>query len=422
MEFEYVEYEYVGSQADAGDRISSLLTDNGYHSLRRDTADLVRRYLPGVVFPAAGSPPAAAHTVDALIPPADSAARILLCQRPAANGASGAVVAVVALGRSQNDAHRACTAARLVLDAEGTPGDVAARSRRFRQEWLPVLGLDHSMASSASIVRPLAAAQVLLALKQAPSLLGRPSVLRSHVGKGTDRPRVSVDTETMDRLVPEKLVDRTFVLVCRESGQIIGVREDATEAQGAMPLTLRCPHCRRPLGEEAPDVLYSLSVQGEEFIQSARWIRDAIEAALQRRYCETVAARDGAPGSDIDLAALYHDTVLLVRARDRAITEQDVRALGEAVAAFERAVPGVPVQGAYVASRASSPNGAGDLPPACRVLEVSHLDAALDGLLEDMKQDTFARLAGSSLETIRADLSSVLRPVLDPVVSLHHRS
>jgi hypothetical protein len=81
MEFEYVEYQYPGDMANAGQRISSLLTDSGYQSLRRDTAELVRRYLPGVAESAANGRPAQAYTVDALIPPADSAARILLCEQ-----------------------------------------------------------------------------------------------------------------------------------------------------------------------------------------------------------------------------------------------------------------------------------------------------------------------------------------------------
>lgn len=403
MDFEYVEYEYFGDETRAGERISSLLTDSGYQSLRRDTAELVRRYLPGVALPVSSGRPETAHTVDALIPPADSTARILLCERPAPNGTPGTVVSVLALGRSQNDAHRLCTAVRLVLETEAVANNGAARIQRFRQEWLPILGLDRPDASPASVARPLAAAQALLALQQAPSVMGRPSILRSRADKIADQSRGPIDPEVMDRLVPEKLVDRAFVLVCRESGQIVGVGESATEVETAMPLTLRCPHCRRPLGEEAQDVLYSLSAQGEEFIRSTRWIREAVEAALQRRHCDTVAVADGTAGSHVDLAAVCHDTLLLFRAKDSAPSDEDIRTLAETVAAFERAVPGVPVRSVYVASHAASPNDAENPAAACTVLELSRLDAGLDRLLEDVKQDNFVRLTGSTLEMVRPD-------------------
>ncbi|HLJ62230.1 MAG TPA: hypothetical protein VKZ50_21115 [bacterium] len=404
MDFEYVEYEYFGDETHAGERISSLLTDSGYQSLRRDTAELVRRYLPGVALPVPGGRPEAARTVDALIPPADSTARVLLCERPAPNGTPGTVVSILALGRSQNDAHRVCTAVRLVLDTEAVANNGAARIQRFRHEWLPILGLDRPAASPASGARPLAAAQALLALQHAPLVLGRPSILRSRTDTITDHSRTPVDPEVMDRLVPEKFVERAFVLVCRESGQIVGIGEDATEVETAMPLTLRCPHCRRPLSEEAHDVLYSLSAQGEEFIRSTRWIREAVEAALQRRHCDTVAVAEGTARSDVDLAALCHDTVLLFRARESAPSDEDIRTLADTVAAFERAVPGVLTRGVYVMSHAASPHDAGTEGTAsCTVLELSRLDAGLDRLLEDVKQDNFVRLTGSELEMIRPD-------------------
>ena len=406
MDFEYVEYEYFGHETHAGERISSLLTDSGYQSLRRDTAELVRRYLPGVALPGPSGRTEMAHTVDALIPPADSTARVLLCERPAPNGTPGTILSVLALGRSQNDAHRVCTAVRLVLDSEAVANNGATRIHRFRHEWLPILGLDRPAASPSSVARPLAAAQALLALQHAPTVLGRPSILRSRADKIADPARGPIDPEVMDRLVPEKLVERAFVLVCRESGQIVGVGEDAAEVETAMPMTLRCPHCRRPLGEEAHDVLYSLSAQGEEFIRSTRWIREAVEAALQRRHCETVAVAEGT-GSDVDLAALCHDTVLLFRTTDSAPSDEDVRALADTVAAFERAVPGVPVRSVYVTSQAASPNDGGNL-AAHTLLELSRLDAGLDRLLEDVKQDNFVRLTGSALEMVRPDPALLL--------------
>ncbi len=101
MEFECLGCEF-SEGGGRGRRISSLLAENGYQSLQREGLALIQRYLPGD--PGSADAPAQlerARTVDVLIPPADPTARILVCERPAADGARGTVVAVVAVGRSQ---------------------------------------------------------------------------------------------------------------------------------------------------------------------------------------------------------------------------------------------------------------------------------------------------------------------------------
>ncbi len=426
MEFEYLEYEF-SEGGGRGRRISSLLAENGYQSLQREGLALIQRYLPGD--PGSADAPAQlerARTVDVLIPPADQTARILVCERPAAGGARGTVVAVVAVGRSQEDAHRSRTAVKIVLDSKGAAevglppraaGDNGrARVRRFRQEWVRDLGLvrqvEREDSAPAPPSRSLAAVQALFAIQDAPPLLGRPAVLRGR----SERPdkmgepgRAAVDPGLLDGLVPEGLVDRSFVLICRETGQIVGIGKDAGEVQAAMQLTLRCPHCRRPLGEESPDVLYSLSAQGEEFVRSTRWIREAVESSLRKRNCDVVLA-DGATARGLDGAACYQDAVLLFRVKDGAPVREEIEAFVGAAAEFEKIAPGVPVRSVYVAlntPQAADPQAVGTQAP-CTVLDVSRLESGLDRLLDDIKRDNFIRLTGTTLDLVRPDPSTLV--------------
>src|SRR5579884_598505 len=145
MEFEYLEFrwgEYVGDRAR---RLSSWLVENGYQSLQEEWRETAQRYLPLPASPAPGAPQEA-RTADVLIPPADPASRILVCERPG----DGHTVAVLAVGRTAKDARRHHTAVKLVLDAKA-PLDEAWRghrleengrdhARRFQEEWLPASG------------------------------------------------------------------------------------------------------------------------------------------------------------------------------------------------------------------------------------------------------------------------------------------
>lgn len=425
MEFEYFEYEFPEQGAGKGVRIATLLAEHGYQSLQRESRELVERYLPS----GAGTPPAAgplmgARTVDILISPTDPAARIVVSERPAADPPKGVAVAVVAMARSQEDAHRSRTAAKLALDTRGTRednlaahavGDTGrARVRRFRQEWVKDLGLASSDSGGEKAPsqgpRPLAAAQALSGLKDAPATFDRPSVLRSRLDKGGDA-RLAVDPGLLDGLVSEGLVDRSFVLVCRESGQIVGVGKDAAEVKAAMQVSLRCPHCRKPLSDESQDVLYSLTTQGQEIIRDAKWVREAVEGSLRKRNCEAVVLADGPNGRSVDGAAYYQDAVLLFRLKDSAPAEDDVRAFRKTLAQFEESAPGVTVHGVYVTIQPAPSGGAAsktDRQPRYTALELSRLDVDLDRLLEDVKRDNFIRLTGTAMDLVQPDPRTLL--------------
>lgn len=421
MEFDYFEYKFSADGAGQARRIAGMLAEQGYHSLQRDALDLLRRYLPNV----AGDGRieervTGARTVDVLVPATDRTARILVCERPAADG--GITVAVVAVGRSPEEANRGRTAAKMALDTKGSrdsglAGHLAgengrARQPKFRDEWARALGLTQAGAhepAASGMPRPLASSQALFALQGAQALLGRPSLLRSKIDKDTNGAR-AFDPLQLEGLSTEGLIDRSFVLMCRESGQIVGVGKDAAEVQAAMQLSLRCPHCRRPLSEEVQDVLYSLSAQGEEFIKSTRWMRDAVESSLRRRNCEAVVLSD-APNARVDGAACYKDAVLLFRLRDSAPGDDDLRTLRQAEADFEKVAPGVPVRNVIVttqpAPETAAASSTGGRAPYL-FLNASQLEDSMDRLLDELKRDAFTRLTGTTLEFMHPDPSTLL--------------
>ncbi|HKX18922.1 MAG TPA: hypothetical protein VJT33_13000 [bacterium] len=416
MEFDHFEYKFTADGAGQARRIASMLAEQGYNSLHRDALDLLRRYVPSTGTDARTDEPIGPRTIDVLVPAADRKARILVAERPATDG--GVTVAVVAVGRSPEEAHRGRTAAKLALESkDGRDSGLAARlvsengparQPRFREEWARALGLvqGEGQDSAGPSPRPLASAQTLFALQGAQAVLGRPSVLRSKIDKTTNGSRV--DTAQLDGLSSEGLIERSFVLMCRETGQIVGVGRDAAEVQAAMQLSLRCPHCRRPLSEEVQDVLYSLSPQGEEFIKSTRWIRDAVESSLRRRNCSAVVLSE-APNSPVDGAAYFKDAVLLFRLRDSAPGEDDVTRLQQAGAEFEKIAPGVPVRSVIVTTQpapaAQAPAGG---PAPALYLNASQLEDSMDRLLEELKRDAFTRLTGTTLEFVRLDPSMLL--------------
>src|SRR5579884_473151 len=179
------------------------------------------------------------------------------------------------------------------------PGGVAPRLGLVPEEW--------SGPPGPGIARPLAAAEALFAVQGAPAVLGRPALFRSRAA------RTSVDPGLLDGLAGEGLVEKAFVLVCRSTGHIVGLGKESGEIHAAMQLALLCPHCRSPLGEEAHDVLYSLTAEGEEFLRTTRWIRGALEGALRARGCDPVLLSEETPAQRVDGAAWYHGTALLIR-------------------------------------------------------------------------------------------------------------
>lgn len=416
MEFDHFEYKFSAGGAGQARRIASMLAEQGYNSLHRDAVDLLQRYVPSAGTDARADEPIGPRTIDVLVPAADRKARILVAERPAADG--GVSVAVVAVGRSPEEAHRGRTAAKLALDSkDGRDNGLAARlvqengpgrQPRFRDEWARALGLVQSEGQDPAgpSPRPLASAQALFALQGAQALLGRPAVLRSKIDKATNGSRV--DPAQLDALSSEGLIERSFVLMCRETGQIVGVGKDAAEVQAAMQLSLRCPHCRRPLSEEVQDVVYSLSPHGEEFIKSTRWIRDAVESSLRRRNCAAVVLSE-APNSRVDGAAYFKDAVLLFRLRDSAPVEDDVTRLQQAGAEFEKIAPGVPVRSVIVTTQpAPAAQAPASGPAPALYLNASQLEDSMDRLLEELKRDAFTRLTGTTLEFVRLDPSMLL--------------
>lgn len=416
MEFDFFEYKFSADGAGRARRIASMLAEQGYHSLQRDALDLLRRYLPNATPEGqADEPPAGARTVDLLVPATDRTARILVCERPGADG--GITVTVVAVGRTPEEANRGRTAAKLALDSKGSGDSSLAghlvtdngrvRQGRFREEWARALGLVQAGAQepAGSPPRPLVSSQALFALQGAQTILGRPSLLRSKLGANGVR---AFDPSQLEGLSTEGLIDRSFVLMCRESGQIVGVGKDAAEVQAAMQLSLRCPHCRRPLSEETQDVLYSLSPQGEEFIKSTRWMRDAVESSLRRRNCDAVVLSD-APNSRVDGAAYFRDALLLFRLRESAPGDEDLRTLQQAGADFEKVAPGVPVRSVIVTAQPApaAESSTGGRAPYL-FLNASQLEDSMDRLLEELKRDAFTRLTGTTFEFMRPDPTTLL--------------
>src|SRR5215467_12354545 len=119
MEFDSFEYKFSTDGAGQARRIGSLLAEQGYHSLQREAQDLLHKYLPNADGGQPDEPVTTARTVDVLVPAAHRTVRILICERPAADG--GITVAVVAVGRSQDEANRGRTAAKLALNAFAAP-------------------------------------------------------------------------------------------------------------------------------------------------------------------------------------------------------------------------------------------------------------------------------------------------------------
>jgi hypothetical protein len=351
-----------------------------------------------------------------LVPASARTTRIVVGERPGPDG--GAIVAVIAVGRSPDEARSASTAVKMALTARGSTedgfaslvGDDRAGAPRFREEWARALGLQpagHETAAAAAPRNP-AASQVLLALQTASPMLGRPGLLRSRLGKAANG-SASLDAAQLDALATDGLVDRSFVLVCRESNQIVGVGKDSLEVQAAMQVSLRCPHCRRPLSEESHDVVYSLSPKGDDFLKSAGWIRTAVEASLRRRKCDPLLVGDVLEGR-VHAALSYKDAVLLFRLREGPPADADVRGLQQAGKEFGKIAPGVPVRGVIVATQPPAAGKAAEADGAAPAIVVtSQLEDSLDRLLDDVKRETFTRLSGTSLELIRTDPSLVLR-------------
>jgi hypothetical protein len=420
MEFDYFEYKFSAAQLGRAQRIGSALADQGYQSLRRDALELVHRYLPLAKDedPVAVAP-ARTRTTDVLVPASPRTARVLVAERPSSDG--GTIVAVIAVGRSHEEARRVCTGVKMALKTKNTfedgftspVADEAARggAPRFRDEWARALGLQAPAApdASAAALRTPASAQALLALESAPPMLGRPGLLRSRLDKTANGTTPPFDAPQLDSLAADGLVERSFVLVCRESSHIVGVGKDALEVQAAMQLSLRCPHCRRPLSEETHDVVYSLSAKGQDFLKSAGWIRAAVESSLRKRNCDAVLVADALDGR-VHAAASYKDAVLLFRLREGAPVDTDVRGLEQAGKEFGKMAPGVPVRTVIVATQpAVAAKAAAKDALGPTILVTSRLDDSLDRLLDDVERDAFTRLSGTTLELIRTDPISVLR-------------
>lgn len=409
MEFECLEFRWEDRVPDRARRVSTWLAENGYQSLLDDWTETASRYLPAHEAPA-GPVRSEPRTVDVLIPPADPPSRVLVCER----SEDGQVVTVLAVGRTAKEARRHHTAVKLVLDAKA-PADEAwqgyrveengrERARRFHEEWLPRLGLgglEGAGPFGAAPARPLAAAEALFAIHASPPVLGRPGLFRSRLGRAPDHPRALLEPGLLDGLAGEGLLDKAFVLVCRASGQVVGLGKDPGEIHVAMQLALLCPHCRSPLGEEAQDVLYSLTADGEEFLRTTRWIRGALEASLRARGCDPVVLLEDGAAHQVDGTAWFHDTAILIRIGG------DLRAFQDVLEGITGSDPRVSVHGVYVAASPPTPTP-GERP--CRVLDVGQLEPGLDQLLEEIKREHFLRLVGAVVDVPPFDPRVLLGP------------
>lgn len=423
MHFEYMELEGPGGDLIGGRKISALLAEKGYQSLYAECAGLLTQYVPSSdTSPPPPDSPAGARTVDVLIPPTDPSARIVIGERLSSESGR-AIVAVIAVAPSPEDAHRSRIAVKMVLDATVvgeetfatylTNDNGRAIERRFRQEWVRTLGLhDEGWGPDApSSPRQETMVQALLALQGMPQVLARPGLMRSRVDKAQDKSRLP-DVPILEALAAEGMADVAYVLVCRQTGQVVGVGKDASEVRAAMRLSLRCPHCQSPLGEEIQDVLYSLTERGEEFLRGAGLILGALNAALRKNGCSDVVLGSGLPEQRVDAAACYQDAVLLFRITEGAPQSAAIRQLQRTMKEFMATGSDVTVRGAYVADGGAPEAAAAAEDPQtpCVVLEISDLETGVDRLLEDIRRANFARMTGSTVDLPQPDPMQLIRP------------
>jgi len=370
------------------------LHDSGYQDFTVEYHSLLARYLRS------GTEldrlvPESGEFVDVMVPPAHPSARVVL-HRP-----EPSLLRVVLAGKSQQEVRLVGTALKVHFEAVlGRGVELEDHSRallaRFRRDVLPALQLAANGEPPREMRSPVAM-QVLRAMRHQPAVRGRPTILLSQSAMlAPDRTAEQI-RDALEHLAGEGLLERWYVVLCREKGIWLGSSVNPDEIRAFTSLTMECPHCGRRIGDEQADVAYRLG----ERVSAAdnRWMCDLVETALRRLGVEAVAVHP-AGGAAVDGAACYHGAVILFRAKDdpadigdlMRLQEQGRRLAGEGWRVFPLLVADRPL---------GLDTGGIDV----TVVEgVAALDGALEHLLRSARE--------ASLDTL---LPEVLRPAGIPL-------
>ncbi len=402
MFLEYFDLKRPAWDAEALASMLTRLQESGYQSLTADAhAAAVRFVQPHTGFTLPMALSAADAFADALIPPAQRQARLILFRH------NSETLRAVVVGRSQHEVRMSATAAKMHLEAVlgGRIGDLVADENgrgglvRFRTEALPALHLTGNGRPGLEVRSP-GAAQLLMSLRRQPQIQRKPTVLSSQAAALAPDRTAEQTREQLEQLVGDGALERWHVVVCRETGNWLAFSPTADEPRSFLALNLNCPHCGRPVGEEQVDLAYRLGEDVQAYLSDNRWICDLIETALRKMGVESVAFQPGAGA--VDGAAWYYGSVLLFRATDAPATAAELSAFDDAAAGLES--QGWPVHALAVSNTPSGTETRG------RVTVIGGL-AALDTVFDDVLTEGRNRL-------LRSLLPAELRPIVLPVSEL----
>jgi hypothetical protein len=397
MHVERVDFQRPAWEPEVLAAIRARLVDSGYLDLLAQVQEAVSRFArPG---PGRHAAVCSDRFTDVFIPPAHPRVRVVLVL-----WASDTLRMVVA-GPDQREVRKVMTATRLHLDeAVGdrlreAPEKAEPTVERFRREVASALGLG-SDGGPAPLPPDPATEQVLAVLRRQPAFRGRPSVRASQVSSlVSDRPP-EVVREVLDRLVAAEVVDRWYVVVCRQGGQWLAASPREDEIAAYTSLDVLCPHCGARVGEEEREAAYLLRETASRAADRQAAVA-LVESALRRAGAEEVALHAG--GGQVDGAACLGGAVVLFQVHHGTPRPTDVAGLQDAAARLSR--QGWPVVPVLVCDPPA--------PPQVRdagvvvVDSLTGLDRALDPVLHRVRERALAALLPADL-LLRIPLAALL--------------
>ncbi len=395
MFVEYFDLKRAGWDAEIPATILTRLHDSGYQSLTLDIHQLIGPYTHSRATRKLSEALSLLDPfTDVLLPPVHRQARVIL-HRP-----DPLTFRVVAVGRSQQEVRMAATGVKMHLEAAlgGRIGDLVVDENgrvslaKFRQEVLAGLGFTGDGASARQ-TRHAGAAPLLTALQHQPVFQGVPTVMGSQLATlAPDRPAEQT-RDALEHLVSDGAVVRWYVVVCRESGQVLTFSPSQDEVKTFAALNLSCPHCGKRVSEDQTDIAYRLGAEAQGYLSDNRWICDLIETPLRRQGVEAVVMEPGK--GPVDGAACYHSALLLFRAKEGPAAVGDLTGLKTEARRLEG--EGWPVHPMLVSTVAA--------PADVRDAGVTVVDnvASLEGSLETVLREVRER-------SLNALLPGLLRP------------
>lgn len=386
--------------------LSALLTRlvaNGYQGLAAEVHQAAGRFARGqAVRPLAASLAHLEAFADVLIPPAQPHTRVILYL------VQPDVLRMIVAGRSQSEVRRVTTATKMHLEAVvgGHISELLANGGnrdgldRFRREVVPALKL----ATGGIIVgsNDGTSMQIMMALRRQPVFRGRPTALGSQMAMLLPDIPVEQAREAMDRLVSSGIVERWFVVTCKQGGQWLAVAPKSDEIKSFIGSNVACPHCGTRVNEELQDVAYRLTELASAKLADNRSICELFEAALQRAGVEAAVVDPGRGA--VDGVAYYHGAILLFRGLTGSATIADATKLREQAQTLERS-------GWYVVPLLVS-----DQPAAPDVRQsnvavldnVTRLDAALEEILNKVREQQASALLPAVLRPLAISAADLL--------------